>query len=454
MVPRGARRARPGSPERERFWFRPGHGRGRRAAAERLAVDLRRLGLDAHEDADGAPGEWYLHLFAPEQPDLNWTHPDVWVEHEDVLRFWFDRGVAGVRIDSAALLVKDPELRRGGARRAPGRAPVHRPRRAARDLPPLARDRRLLRRAARARRRGLAARCRALRALPARPTSCTPRSTSTSSRARGRPGRCARSIDDGARGARAGRRAGHLGALEPRRHPAGHALRPRRHVVRLRVEARRHADRPRARHAPRPGGRAARDGAARLDVRLPGRGARPARGRGHPRTSAARTRCGLRSGGVDPGRDGCRVPLPWAGERAAVRLQPPRGRDRPGSTSPTTGRALTVEAESADPRPRCSPSTAPACASVAPTPWAGDGGLRWLPTATTVLAFARGERFVCIVNFGPDPVALPAGASVLIASNELEGGALPQDTTVWLRQARGSGSVRGTRPTRPDHRNG
>ena len=55
-------------------------------------------------------GEWYLHLFAPEQPDLNWTHPDVWAEHEDILRFWFDRGVAGVRIDSAALLVKDPSL--------------------------------------------------------------------------------------------------------------------------------------------------------------------------------------------------------------------------------------------------------------------------------------------------------------------------------------------------------
>ena len=55
-------------------------------------------------------GDWYLHLFAPGQPDLNWTHPDVWAEHEDVLRFWFDRGVAGVRIDSAALLVKDPEL--------------------------------------------------------------------------------------------------------------------------------------------------------------------------------------------------------------------------------------------------------------------------------------------------------------------------------------------------------
>ena len=55
-------------------------------------------------------GSWYLHLFTPEQPDLNWTHPLVRAEHEDVLRFWFDRGAAGVRIDSAVLPVKDPEL--------------------------------------------------------------------------------------------------------------------------------------------------------------------------------------------------------------------------------------------------------------------------------------------------------------------------------------------------------
>ncbi len=61
-------------------------------------------------DPDGTPGEWYLHLFSAEQPDLNWDHPDVRREHEDILRFWFDRGAAGVRIDSAALLVKDAAL--------------------------------------------------------------------------------------------------------------------------------------------------------------------------------------------------------------------------------------------------------------------------------------------------------------------------------------------------------
>ena len=76
-----------------------------------------------------------------------------------------------------------------------------------------------------------------------------------------------------------------------------------------------------------------------------------------------------------------------------------------------------------------------------------------IPSGDDVIAFARGDRFVCIVNFGPDPVPLPAGASVLISSNQLIGGALPQDTTVWLRQAKGQ-APSGDTSTRPDHRNG
>jgi len=63
----------------------------------------------------------------------------------------------------------------------------------------------------------------------------------------------------------------------------------------------------------------------------------------------------------------------------------------------------------------------------------GDGDLHWLPSSDSVLAFARGEDFICLVNFGPDPVDLPDGAKVLLASSELEGGALPYDSTVWLK---------------------
>jgi alpha-glucosidase len=60
---------------------------------------------------DGATGQWYLHNFLLEQPDLNWWSDEVRGEFEGILRFWLDRGVAGFRIDVAHALVKDRELR-------------------------------------------------------------------------------------------------------------------------------------------------------------------------------------------------------------------------------------------------------------------------------------------------------------------------------------------------------
>ena len=63
-------------------------------------------------------------MFTPEQPDLNWNHPDVRREHEEILKFWFDRGVAGVRIDSAALLIKDADLPEVGEKQGPGEHPT------------------------------------------------------------------------------------------------------------------------------------------------------------------------------------------------------------------------------------------------------------------------------------------------------------------------------------------
>lgn len=61
-------------------------------------------------DTDGQPsGWWYLHLFDASQPDLNWNHPEVAREMADTLRFWFDRGVDGFRIDVAHGLVKHPD---------------------------------------------------------------------------------------------------------------------------------------------------------------------------------------------------------------------------------------------------------------------------------------------------------------------------------------------------------
>jgi alpha-glucosidase len=56
-------------------------------------------------------GQWYLHNFLPKQPDLNWWSDEVRDAFDEILRFWFDRGIAGFRIDVAHGIVKDRELR-------------------------------------------------------------------------------------------------------------------------------------------------------------------------------------------------------------------------------------------------------------------------------------------------------------------------------------------------------
>ena len=60
---------------------------------------------------DESSGQWYLHNFLAEQPDLNWWNESVRDEFDKILRFWFDRGVAGFRIDVCHMIVKDAQLR-------------------------------------------------------------------------------------------------------------------------------------------------------------------------------------------------------------------------------------------------------------------------------------------------------------------------------------------------------
>lgn len=85
----------PGSPGRARYHFRSGRGGGAEPPGNWRSV----FGGPAWTRV--ADGEWYLHLFAPEQPDLNWTNPEVVADLETTLRFWLDRGVDGFRIDVA-----------------------------------------------------------------------------------------------------------------------------------------------------------------------------------------------------------------------------------------------------------------------------------------------------------------------------------------------------------------
>ena len=60
---------------------------------------------------DEASGQYWCHLFLPEQPDLNWRNPAVRDDFDSILRWWMDRGVDGFRVDVAHGLIKDAELR-------------------------------------------------------------------------------------------------------------------------------------------------------------------------------------------------------------------------------------------------------------------------------------------------------------------------------------------------------
>jgi alpha-glucosidase len=102
---RAALAAEPGSDARARYLFRTGRG----ARSEQPPNNWQSVfGGGAWEQV--TDGEWYLHLFAPEQPDLNWRHPDVPADFEQTLRFWLDRGVDGFRIDVAHGLFKGADL--------------------------------------------------------------------------------------------------------------------------------------------------------------------------------------------------------------------------------------------------------------------------------------------------------------------------------------------------------
>ena len=103
--------AGPGSPAWDRYVVREGRGPNREEPPNNWRSVFHGRGWSQILDAEGEPtGYWYLHLFDTTQPDLNWDNPEVHAEFRDILRFWFDRGIDGFRIDVAHGLVKEAGL--------------------------------------------------------------------------------------------------------------------------------------------------------------------------------------------------------------------------------------------------------------------------------------------------------------------------------------------------------
>ncbi len=98
--------AGPGSEERARFIFRDGRGEHGELPPNNWESVFGGPAWTRVSEPDGQPGQWYLHSFDSSQPDFDWRNPDVAAEFLDVLRFWFDRGVDGFRIDVAHGTVK------------------------------------------------------------------------------------------------------------------------------------------------------------------------------------------------------------------------------------------------------------------------------------------------------------------------------------------------------------
>jgi alpha-glucosidase len=94
--------AQPGSPERARYVFRQGKGEHGELPPTNW---LSNFGGSAWEPC--GDGWYYLHLFAREQPDLNWDNPEVRAEFLDILKFWCGKGVDGFRVDVSHGLAKD-----------------------------------------------------------------------------------------------------------------------------------------------------------------------------------------------------------------------------------------------------------------------------------------------------------------------------------------------------------
>jgi alpha-glucosidase len=415
--------AGPGSPERERFWFRPGRG------------DDGDEPPNGWSSIFGGPawtrvpdGDWYLHLFAPEQPDLNWQHPDVWREHEDVLRFWFDRGAAGVRIDSAALPVKDPTLPELADNPAPGQHPyedrdeLHDIYRSWRRVADSYADPRVL-----IGEIWLPDTQRFARYL--RPDELHTAFNFDFLACPWDARRLRESIDTT------------LAAHAPVNAPATWVLSNHdvtRHVTRYgRADTSfSFADRQHLAPTNRALGLRRARAAALLSLSLPGavyiyQGEELGLSEVEDLPDEVRQDpVFARTSGADIGRDGCRVPLPWSGDA------PPFGFNAAGTApwlpQPSSWSSSTVEREADDPDSMLALYRR-ALALRRGQPALGDGPLTWLAGQPDgVLAFSRGADFACVVNLSAAPIALPEHREILLTSDAVVD-TLPPDTAAWLR---------------------
>ncbi|MFI1399545.1 glycoside hydrolase family 13 protein [Streptomyces sp. NPDC020681] len=424
-----ALREGPGSALRERYHFRPGKGTNGELPPNDWESIFGGSAWTRIQNPDGTPGDWYLHLFAPEQPDFNWEHPAVADEFRSILRFWLDMGVDGFRIDVAHGLVKAeglPDLGSGDQLKLLGndvmpffdQDGVHEIYRAWRTI---------------------------LDEYPGERIAVAEAWTPTVERTANyvRPDELHQAFNFqylGTHWDAAELRAVidvSLDAMRPVGAPATWVLSNHdvtRHATRFAnppagTQIREAGDRElglrRARAATLlmlalPGSAYVYQGE---ELGLPDVTDLPDEVRQDPAFG--------RSEGQDGFRDGCRVPIPWTVEGSSYGF----GTGGSWLPQPSEWGGLSVEAQTGDPESTLELyRRALAARRAHPALGAGDA-VEWLDAPEGVLAFRRAGGFVCTVNTTGQAVRIPAHGRVLLASVPVEpaGGEaeLPADSTVW-----------------------
>jgi len=431
--------APPGSPERNRYLFREGRGKHGAEPPNNWKSIFGSTAWTRVVEADGQPGQWYLHLFDRTQPDLNWDNPEVRDEFDSVLRFWLQRGVDGFRVDVAHGLVKAPGLpdhdekivmADGSPKPAPmfDQDGVHEIYRRWRkvldefDPPGLHQTKALVAEAwvwppsrlAKYLRPDEMQQAFNFEFLTSKWNAANYRkvidSSLTANEAVGAPTTWVLSNHDVVR------HASRFGLKDPGSRPNGIYATDEQpdEVLGLR----------RARAGTL--FMLALPGSAYLyqgeELGLPEHTSLPDEVRQAPEF--------FRTHGEEAGRDGCRVPLPWAADSPGFGFSPTGKTWLP---QPTDWRNYAVDAEAADPASTL--NFYRSALALRRKLNLGFGGLTWVdgyPDAT--LAFRNTKGVLVLANLGKKPIPLPPDAKVLINSDPLpNSGKLPADTTVWLQ---------------------
>jgi alpha-glucosidase len=438
-----ALKAAPGSPERDRYMFRDGKGPNGDLPPNNWEAVFGGCAWERVIEADGKPGQWYLHLFAIEQPDLNWENPEVRSHLEDVLKFWLDRGVDGFRIDVAHGMIKYPglpdipEVNTTSEMLAPHERPfwdqegVHEIYRSWRKiLDSYPGDRMAVAEA------WVSPASRIARYVRADElqNSFNFEMLTTLWKA----DEIKAKIDNS------------MAALLEVGAPPSWVFNNHdvvRSVDRLDLGLTNNGESTFTRQGDPAKFNIARGtlrakSATLMSLALPGGtylyqgeelGLPEVRDIPEDRLTDPRWKM---SGYKDRGRDGCRVPLPWKSEptggfgfstnevleldQSWLPMSPWMGNFSPELQDGVAGSTLTMYRE--------------ALALRKLEEGLGDGPMSWIEAGADVVAFSRAGNFACYINFGA-AIEIPAGAKVLISSGPLEGNSIPTDTAVWLRLA-------------------